>query len=105
MGEKNHSLGATRGLSNYLLGAMQARLLLRQSQNLFARSLFGFGGSPGNMGCRGNPVDRKYYDLLEVKPDATSDEIKKAFRVQAMKHHPDRGGNIEKVPLEVLLHD
>ena len=105
MGEKNHSLGATRGLSNYLLGAMQARLLLRQSQNLFARSLFGFGGSPGNMGCRGNPVDRKYYDLLEVKPDATTDEIKKAFRVQAMKHHPDRGGNIENVLLEVLLHD
>lgn len=51
------------------------------------------------MGCRGNPVDRKYYDLLEVKVDATTDEIKQAFRKQAMKHHPDKGGNIEKVIL------
>ena len=96
---KNHSLGATRGISNCLLGAMQSRLLFRPTQNLFARSLFGFGGSSGNMGCRGNPVDRKYYDLLEVKPDATTDDIKKAFRAQAMKYHPDRGGNIEKVLL------
>ena len=53
------------------------------------------------MGCRGNPVDRKYYDLLEVQPDASADDIKKAFRKQAMKHHPDKGGNIEKVFLYV----
>lgn len=65
---------------------------------LFTRSFFnGFGGYAGNMGCRGNPVDKKYYDLLEVKPDATNDDIKKAFRKMAMKHHPDKGGNIEKV--------
>lgn len=51
------------------------------------------------MGCRGNPVDRKYYDLLEVKVDATTEEIKQAFRKQAMKHHPDKGGNIETVSM------
>ena len=56
------------------------------------------------MGCRGNPVDKKYYDLLEVKVDATTDEIKQAFRKQAMKHHPDKGGNIEKVQLAVESH-
>lgn len=49
------------------------------------------------MGCRGNPVDTKFYDLLEIKPDASADDIKKAFRKMAMKHHPDKGGNIEKV--------
>jgi len=49
------------------------------------------------MGCRGNPVDKTYYDLLEVKVDASADDIKKAFRKMAMKHHPDRGGNIEMV--------
>ena len=77
-------------------------LYSQQAQKIFTRSFFnGFGGYAGNMGCRGNPVDRKYYDLLEVQPDASADDIKKAFRKQAMKHHPDKGGNIEKVFLYV----
>ena len=33
---------------------------------------------------------RDYYDVLGVKKNATEDEIKKAFRKLAMKHHPDR---------------
>lgn len=37
-----------------------------------------------------------YYDILGVKKDATSDEIKKAFRRLARKHHPDAGGDEEK---------
>jgi molecular chaperone DnaJ len=37
-----------------------------------------------------------YYDILGVKKDATSDEIKKAFRRLARKHHPDTGGDEEK---------
>jgi len=37
-----------------------------------------------------------YYDLLGVKKNASADEIKKAFRRLARKHHPDTGGDEEK---------
>jgi len=37
-----------------------------------------------------------YYDILGVKKDATADDIKKAFRRLARKHHPDAGGDEEK---------
>jgi molecular chaperone DnaJ len=37
-----------------------------------------------------------YYDTLGVKKDASADEVKKAFRRLARKHHPDAGGDEEK---------
>ncbi|KAJ5191721.1 Protein psi1 [Penicillium cinerascens] len=35
-------------------------------------------------------AETKLYDALEVKPGATQDEIKKAYRKAALKHHPDK---------------
>lgn len=34
-----------------------------------------------------------FYKILNVKKDATQDDIKKAYRKLAMKHHPDRNQN------------
>jgi molecular chaperone DnaJ len=36
------------------------------------------------------PSKRDYYEVLIVSREATSDELRKAYRREAMKHHPDR---------------
>ncbi len=39
---------------------------------------------------------KNYYDILGVEKKATKDDIKKAFRKLAQKHHPDKGGDEAK---------
>ena len=59
-----------------------------------------FGGQGGfpfhnNNGPNNNVDNSKFYNLLGVEKNANENEIKKAYKKKAMKHHPDRGGDEE----------
>lgn len=59
------------------------------------------GGRPG--GEKKEIDNTKLYNLLNVSKDATPDEIKKSFRKIALKEHPDKGGDPEKVSLTKII--
>ncbi|KAJ7714096.1 X-domain of DnaJ-containing-domain-containing protein [Mycena metata] len=41
-------------------------------------------------GTQERPLETGYYDILGITPTATTDEVKKAYRRMAIKHHPDK---------------
>ncbi|XP_076890995.1 dnaJ protein homolog [Bidens hawaiensis] len=44
------------------------------------------------------PLDNtKYYEILGVPKTASQDDVKKAYKKAAIKNHPDKGGDQEKV--------
>jgi len=49
-------------------------------------------------------VSRNFYEILGIKPDATANEISKAYRKLVLKFHPDRFSDpIEKKKMEETL--
>lgn len=58
----------------------------------------GFGGGfPGRRGPPKEVENSKLYETLGVEKTATMDEIRKAYRKLAIKMHPDKGGDPDKV--------
>lgn len=45
------------------------------------------------------------YEILGVDPKADKEEIKKAYRRKAKKHHPDRGGEQKDMSILLLCYD
>ncbi|KAF8638763.1 hypothetical protein AX17_001979 [Amanita inopinata Kibby_2008] len=47
---------------------------------------------------------KDYYKILGLSKDCTDSDIKKAYRRESLKHHPDKGGDEEKFKLVVEAH-
>lgn len=48
--------------------------------------------------------EKDYYKILGLARSATTADIKKAYRKESMKHHPDKGGDEETFKLVVEAH-
>ncbi len=82
-------------LMHYLIGLANADgQVHRAEEELLQRIAAMLGVSEKDLGSMHamfrRPAASTAYRILELEPNATDDEVKKAYRRMAMKHHPDK---------------
>ena len=78
-------------VSRIELAHMEAVLRIRREQfKAGAGRNGGFGGTGGQAPPRSGAQLNAAYQVLEVDPKATDEEVAKAYRRQLSKHHPDK---------------
>ena len=50
-------------------------------------------------------MNRDYYAVLHIPPDATGDEIHRAYRALALRFHPDRNRSPEAAATMVIINE
>jgi DnaJ like chaperone protein len=81
-------------LLHYLFGIAQADRQFEKSEEMVIEQISGFMGvDPSDFASIRAMFVRNVnnaYDILEITPDATNDEVKKAYRRLAVQYHPDK---------------
>jgi len=54
-------------------------------------------GFLGKTGTDEAPLDKTYYNILNVQPTATPSEIKKAYYSLSLQYHPDRTQTLNEI--------
>jgi DnaJ-domain-containing protein 1 len=52
-------------------------------------------GFLGKTGSDETPLDKTYYNILNVSPTASATEIKRAYYAFSLQYHPDRTQNLD----------
>lgn len=85
-------------LLHYLFGIAAADNLYHPDEVAMIESISGFMGISHSDYLSAKAMFVKNtnwaYDVLEILPDASDDEVKKAYREMAKKHHPDKVGHL-----------